>query len=105
MEPTRLAPLVRPIFDRLGLYGNLPSFLPKTIRFPITIGANFIFWTWLCIAFSDVGGYFAGRRYGRTKLGAISPAAGKTSPNKTVEGVVGGCVVSAALATLGAWVQ
>jgi hypothetical protein len=105
VEPTRLAPLVRPIFDRLGLYGNLPSFLPKTIRFPITIGANFIFWTWLCIAFSDVGGYFAGRRYGRTKLGAISPAAGKTSPNKTVEGVVGGCAVSAVLATLGAWVQ
>lgn len=105
VEPTRLAPLVRPVLDRLGRHGNLPSFLPKTIRFPITIGANFIFWTWLCIAFSDVGGYFAGRRFGRTKLGAISPAAGKTSPNKTIEGVVGGCIVSAVLATLGAWVQ
>jgi CDP-diglyceride synthetase len=105
VEPTRLAPLVRPVLDRLGQHGSIPSFLPKTIRFPITIGANFIFWTWLCIAFSDVGGYFAGRRFGRTKLGAISPAAGKTSPNKTVEGVVGGCIVSAALATLGAWVQ
>ena len=105
VEPTRLAPLVRPILDGLGLQKNLPAFIPKTIKFPITIGANFIFWTWLCIAFSDVGGYFAGRRYGKTKLGAISPAAGKTSPNKTVEGVVGGCIISAILATLGAWVQ
>jgi CDP-diglyceride synthetase len=105
VEPTRLAPLVRPILDGLGLQKNLPAFVPKTIKFPITIGANFIFWAWLCIAFSDVGGYFAGRRYGKTKLGAISPAAGKTSPNKTVEGVVGGCIISAILATLGAWVQ
>ena len=52
-----------------------------------------------------VGGYFAGRRYGKTKLGALSSAAGIASPNKTVEGVIGGCVFSVFLSTLGAWVQ
>jgi len=104
VQPTRLAPLVKPILDFLG-QKKLPAFLPKTIKFPITEGANFIFWTWLCIAFSDVGGYFAGRKFGKTKLGAISPAAGKTSPNKTVEGVIGGCAFSLVLATLGAWIQ
>ncbi|KAL7544201.1 hypothetical protein ACHAWF_007580 [Thalassiosira exigua] len=103
-EPTRLAPLVTPLLERLG-QKRLLAFLPKKIQYPITGGSNFIFWTWLCIAFSDVGGYFAGRRFGKTKLGAISPAAGKTSPNKTVEGVIGGCVFSLVLATLGAWVQ
>jgi phosphatidate cytidylyltransferase len=49
--------------------------------------------------------YFVGRKFGKTKLGAIAPAAGATSPNKTVEGVLGGCAASAALAILGAWVQ
>jgi len=108
-QPTRLAPIVQPIFTRLSeissVSSKVPSFLPKTIHLPITTGSNFIFWSWLCIAFSDVGGYFAGRRFGKTKLSAISPAAGKTSPNKTVEGVVGGCVFSVILATLGAWIQ
>jgi CDP-diglyceride synthetase len=104
IQPTRLQPIMKPILDRLG-QKKLPYFLPKTIRFPITVGANFIFWTWLCIAFSDVGGYFAGRKFGKTKLGAISAAAGKTSPNKTVEGVIGGCAFSVVLATLGAWIQ
>ena len=104
LEPTRLMPLAKPLFERLGK-NNLLAYLPKLIHYPITTGSNFIFWTWLCIAFSDVGGYFAGRKFGKTKLGAISPAAGKTSPNKTVEGVIGGCVFSLVLATLGAWVQ
>ena len=104
VEPTRLMPLVKPLFERLG-QNNLLAYLPKKIHYPITTGSNFIFWTWLCIAFSDVGGYFAGRKFGKTKLGAISPAAGKTSPNKTVEGVIGGCTFSLVLATLGAWIQ
>ena len=106
-EPTRLAPLAKPVLEFLGNRAkkNLPPFLPKTVHLPITNGAIFIFWTWLCIAFSDVGAYFAGRRYGKTKLGQIAPAAGLTSPNKTVEGFIGGCVYSAVLATIGAWIQ
>ncbi|KAL3914514.1 MAG: hypothetical protein SGILL_006075, partial [Bacillariaceae sp.] len=57
------------------------------------------------LAFSDVGAYFVGRKFGKTKLGSISPAAGATSPNKSVEGVLGGCVTSAMLSMVGAWVQ
>jgi len=104
LQPTRLSPIVKPLFQKLNL-GKVPKWLPKTVSYPVTVGANFIFWTWLCIAFSDVGGYFAGRKYGKTKLGAISEAAEKTSPNKTVEGVIGGCTFSLVLATLGAWIQ
>jgi len=105
-EPTRLAPLVAPMLRYIGhTASSLPKWMPKAIHLPITSGAIFIFWAWLCIAFSDVGAYFAGRRFGKTKLSVISPAAGATSPNKTVEGVIGGCTISAVLATLGAWVQ
>lgn len=105
-EPTRLAPIVGPILKRIGKQAYiLPAFIPKSIHLPITTGAVFIFWTWLCIAFSDVGAYFVGRSFGKTKLGAYAPAAGATSPNKSVEGFLGGCAVSAALGALGAWVQ
>jgi len=106
MEPTRLAPILGPFLDRISNgAASLPKFVPKSIYLPITTGANFIFWSWLSIAFSDVGAYFIGRKYGKTKLGEVAPAAGAASPNKTVEGALGGCFVSAALATLGAWVQ
>lgn len=105
-EPTRLAPLAEPILNFLGQKaGSLPAFIPHAIHLPITEGAIFIFWTWLCLAFSDVAAYFVGRKYGKTKLGEVFPAAGATSPNKTVEGLYGACAVSAMLAMIGAWVQ
>lgn len=105
-EPTRLAPITGPLIEFLKTKGQtLPAFIPKAVNLPITTGAIFIFWTWLCLAFSDVGAYFVGRKYGKTKLGQVAPAAGATSPNKSVEGVIGGCVTSAVLAMFGAWVQ
>lgn len=105
-EPTRLAHIAGPILEKLGRKSSaLPAFLPQAIHLPITNGAIFIFWTWLCLAFSDVGAYFVGRTYGKTKLGTVAPAAGMTSPNKSVEGVIGGCATSACLGMLGAWVQ
>lgn len=105
-EPTRLAPFTGPILEMLGKKASsLPSFIPKSVHLPFTTGSIFIFWSWLCIAFSDVGAYFVGRKFGHTKLGEIAPAAGATSPNKTVEGVLGGCAVSGALGVFGAWVQ
>ena len=106
VPPTRLAKLAEPVLAFLGQKADaLPSFLPKFVHLPITTGAVFIFWTWLSLAFSDVGAYFVGRSYGKTKLGDVAPAAGAASPNKTVEGVMGGCAISAVLSTLGAWVQ
>ena len=106
VPPTRLAKLAEPVLAFLGQKADaLPSFLPKFVHLPITTGAIFIFWTWISLAFSDVGAYFVGRSYGKTKLGDVAPAAGAASPNKTVEGVMGGCAISAILSTLGAWVQ
>lgn len=105
-EKTRLAPIMAPALRYLEAKGkHLPAFIPNSIHLPITTGAIFIFWTWLCLAFADVGAYFVGRKYGKTKLGVIAPAAGATSPNKTLEGVLGGCAISASLGILGAWIQ
>jgi len=46
---------------------------------------------------ADTGAYFAGRRFGKTKL------APRISPNKTRAGVWGALVVSGALALAGGW--
>ena len=61
-----------------------------------------LWWTWLCIAFSDVGAYFTGKTIGKNKLSVLSSPAGAASPNKTLEGCVGGFLTSMALATWGA---
>uniref|UniRef100_UPI00047188FB phosphatidate cytidylyltransferase n=1 Tax=Paenibacillus zanthoxyli TaxID=369399 RepID=UPI00047188FB len=58
---------------------------------------NGLFWTLLllcCIWSSDAGAYFVGRALGRTKLW---PA---ISPNKTVEGAVGGIVIAMVIALI-----
>ena len=102
-EPTRLAPIVEPWLNLLHKQaeGSLPPAALGAVHLPITTGAIFIFWTWLCLAFSDVAAYFVGKNLGRTPIGKLAPAAGATSPNKTVEGVIGGCVVSALLGICG----
>jgi phosphatidate cytidylyltransferase len=56
---------------------------------------------WLLVALmiiwaADSGAYFAGRKFGRTKL---SP---RISPNKTVEGLIGGVVAGMAIALIAA---
>ena len=84
---------------------KLPIWLPSTVRLPITAGAVFTCWCWLSIAFADVGAYFVGRKFGKNKLGVLSPSLERASPNKSVEGLVGGCVVSAGFGMLGAWVM
>lgn len=60
-------------------------------------GGNGLFWTLLMLAAiwsSDAGAYFTGRRFGRHKLW---PA---ISPNKTVEGALGGVVMAIGIAVL-----
>lgn len=60
-----------------------------------TGGAVVQWWTMISIVAADVGAYFAGKRFGRTQLIAISPG-------KTVEGLVGGCAAAMGVAALGA---
>ena len=49
-----------------------------------TSGCIITWWTWCAIVFSDVGAYFVGKSFGKTKLSAVSSAAGSASPNKTL---------------------
>jgi phosphatidate cytidylyltransferase len=52
--------------------------------------AVLLFWTWSAIAVSDSSAFFVGKLLGKHKLSEVSNAAGQASPNKTVEGAVGG---------------
>lgn len=62
----------------------------------ITIGSLLVFWTWLSAASADIGAFFVGRTYGRTRFSNISP-------KKTVEGAVAGFLCSAGVSILGAY--
>jgi CDP-diglyceride synthetase len=63
-------------------------------------GAVCIWWSYLTIIAADVFAYFIGKQYGRNKLGTISLAAGAASPNKTVEGAIGGLLASGFCGTI-----
>lgn len=102
-QPTRIANTAAPAIGFLQRWLPITAIPPALTPNPITSGAIFVFWTWLCLAFNDVGAYFGGKRFGKTSLGSVFSAT--PSPNKTVEGVIAGCSVSAALAIAGAWVQ
>lgn len=62
----------------------------------ITIGSLLVFWTWLAAASADIGAFFFGRTFGRTKFSTISP-------KKTVEGAIAGFLCSASVSILGAY--
>jgi phosphatidate cytidylyltransferase len=53
----------------------------------------------------DVGAYFVGKRFGKHKLSSISSAAGSASPNKTIEGALGGVVCCTLFSLLGAYLM
>jgi len=56
-------------------------------------GALWIVCFLVAVTFADIGAYFVGRRFGKTKL------APKVSPGKTVEGLFGGLAVVALIFT------
>ncbi|MCK9162517.1 MAG: phosphatidate cytidylyltransferase [Arcobacter butzleri] len=56
-------------------------------------GMLVLFWLLLIVAGTDVGAYFVGRKFGKTKFAP-------SSPNKTIEGVIGGVVVGTLLSLL-----
>lgn len=59
-------------------------------------GAVLVLFSLIVVMAADVGAYFAGHRFGRTKL------APKVSPGKSWEGVIGGVIASLIVAAIGA---
>jgi len=76
------------------LYALLPALGLLWVR--ERSGLDLLVWAFIVTWATDIGAYFAGRRFGRRKL---APA---ISPGKTVEGLYGG--IAAATLFGGAWV-
>jgi CDP-diglyceride synthetase len=70
-----------------------------------TLGGIINWWTWTSIVFADVGAYFVGKNFGKHKLSSVSAAAGAASPNKTVEGALGGFAACMLFSMLGAYLM
>lgn len=55
-------------------------------------GVSTLLWLLVVVAGADTGAYFVGKSIGKTKFC-------ETSPNKTIEGVIGGVIIAALLGT------
>ena len=96
-EWTRLVKGWGPGWYALGfVYAVLPAISLLWIRERDVHGLELLLWTLLVTWSTDIGAYFAGRRFGRRRL---APA---ISPGKTIEGLYGG--IAAATLIGGAWV-
>jgi len=77
------------------VYALLPALALLWIRERDAHGLILLIWVFIVTWSTDIGAYFAGRRFGKRKL------APTISPNKTVEGLYGG--IAAATLLGGAW--
>jgi phosphatidate cytidylyltransferase len=77
-------------------YALLPALALLWIRERDAHGVYLLIWVFIVTWATDIGAYFAGRKFGRRKL------APSISPNKTVEGLYGG--IAAATLFGAAWV-
>jgi len=76
-------------------YALVPALALLWIRERDAHGLELLVWVFIVTWSTDIGAYFAGRRFGRRKL------APTISPNKTVEGLYGGIIAAAIFG--GAW--
>lgn len=81
--------LFAPLYQ-MAYLGWFPSFFILLRALPG--GAVFLVWGLTVVAFSDIGAYFAGKYLGK------HPYFQHLSPNKTIEGSVGGILASVAIA-------
>ena len=91
LSPDRAVPNIGITLFGVMYLGGLGSFAALMLRLPNGIGM--LFGAVLATVAYDVGGLLIGQRFGRTKLG---PA----SPNKTLEGLVGGGVAALVLSVV-----
>ena len=77
------------------IYALLPALALLWVRERDAHGLNLLIWVFIVTWSTDIGAYFAGRTFGKRKL------APTISPNKTVEGLLGG--IAAASLFAGAW--
>lgn len=59
----------------------------------IEYGVGSLLWLLVIVAGADIGAYFVGKAFGKTKFC-------ETSPNKTIEGVIGGLLLATILGTV-----
>lgn len=78
----------RPCHLLAGALVLLPAWAAMVLLHERELGPWLIIWTLLVVIATDVGGYFAGRAWGRRKL------APSVSPGKTIEGLLGGVVLA-----------
>jgi phosphatidate cytidylyltransferase len=97
LAPERQRPFVTLL---CGIPVLVPAFLALAtllgVRRGFATGPQLVLWLLIFVTGSDIGAFFAGRRFGRLKL------APRVSPAKTWEGAVGGLAMVIALAWLGA---
>lgn len=77
------------------VYALMPALALLWIRERDANGLELLVWVFIVTWATDIGAYFAGRRFGRRKLAPV------ISPNKTVEGLYGGIAAAALLG--GGW--
>lgn len=68
----------------------------------VTTGALLVLWSWLSVAFADIGAFVVGNLLGRHKLSSLSTVMSVASPRKTIEGAIGGIIWCMLLNTWGA---
>jgi len=79
-----------------GVLALVPAWVALIrLRLDLARGAEWVLFALILVWVADIGAFFVGRRFGRTRL------APEVSPGKTWEGVLGGILASALFAILG----